>query len=197
MLDLDGWDYLRMGSANVKGDVGEVIISSYLRSEVGTHLVRNIYLPYEDKTTEIDMLWLTSKGIFCIECKNYSGSIRTDFYEDYWKVEYSLWHTEKLFNPIKQNMRHTSALAELLESYNIDIEITPVVVFTDKVKLPNNAINHGVFIISQFIDWYRSQNNVKTCTSEVLGAIYTIVSKYSDVSDVAKIAHTINLHRKG
>lgn len=193
MLDLDGWDYLRMGSANVKGDVGEVIISSYLRSEVGTYLVRNIYLPYEDKTTEIDMLWLTSKGIFCIECKNYSGTIKTDFYDDYWLVEYNSWHTEKLFNPIKQNMRHTYALSDLLESYGIDIEVTPVVVFTDKVKLPNDASNHGVFNSSQFVDWYRSQNNVKTCSSEVLGSIYAIVSKYSDVSDIARINHILNL----
>lgn len=195
MSDLDEWDYLRMGSANVKGDVGEVVISSYLRSEVGTRLVRNIYLPYEDKTTEIDMLWLTSRGIFCIECKNYSGSIRTDFYEDYWKVEYNLWHTEKLFNPIKQNMRHTSTLAELLESYNIDIEIIPVVIFTDKVKLPNDASNHGVFTISQFVEWYRSQNSLNNYSFEVLDSIYTIISKYSNASDEAKLLHTYNLSK--
>ena len=193
MSGLDGWDYLSMGSANINGDVGEVLIASNLRSEFGTSLVRNIYLPYENKTTEIDMIWLTPKGVFCIECKNYSGTIKTDFYHDYWRVEYNSWHSERLFSPIKQNMRHTYALSDLLESHDIDIEVTPVVVFTDKVRLPNNASNHGVFNISQFIDWYRSQNNVKTCSSEVLGAIYAIVSKYSDISDVARISHILNL----
>ena len=39
-------------------------------------VLRNVYIPKEDgETTEIDLLFITAKGIFVLESKNYSGWI--------------------------------------------------------------------------------------------------------------------------
>lgn len=195
MNELDEFEWWKMSSATIQGDVGEVIVANSLRNERGTYLVRNIYLPYNDITTEIDMVWLTPKGIFCIECKNYNGEIDVDLYSNFWTVRYNSLHTERLFSPIKQNIRHTSCLAEILEGY--DIDITPIVVFTDKAKLPNCSSDNGVFNVSDFVNWYRSQNTCNKYNSKVLESIYIILNKYSDISDIAKLKHTASLGRKG
>lgn len=42
--------------ADVKGDVGEIITASSLRSNCDMTVVRNIYLPYKDHFTEVDMV---------------------------------------------------------------------------------------------------------------------------------------------
>ena len=37
-------------------------------------ILRNVYVPKENgETSEIDVLYITQKGIFVIESKNYSG----------------------------------------------------------------------------------------------------------------------------
>ena len=47
--------------------------------------LKNIYIPKEDGgTSEIDLLFITPKGIFVIESKNYSGWIFGDEYSQYW-----------------------------------------------------------------------------------------------------------------
>lgn len=38
-------------------------------------MLRNIYVPYNGKTSEIDVLMIREKGIFVFESKNYSGWI--------------------------------------------------------------------------------------------------------------------------
>lgn len=38
-------------------------------------VLKNVYVPTEDKTTEIDLLMIHEKGIFVFESKNYSGWI--------------------------------------------------------------------------------------------------------------------------
>ena len=40
----------------------------------GGKILRNVYIPKENgETSEIDVLYITQKGIFVIESKNYSG----------------------------------------------------------------------------------------------------------------------------
>lgn len=44
-------------------------------------ILRNIYIPKENgETSEIDLLYITQKGIFVFESKNYSGWVFGDEY---------------------------------------------------------------------------------------------------------------------
>ena len=51
--------------------------------------LKNLYVPLaKGGTTEIDLVYLTGRGIFVIESKNYSGRILGDEQEGQWSVGY-------------------------------------------------------------------------------------------------------------
>ena len=141
-------------STNDIGDVGEVITAKTLRDDFGLTVVRTIYLPYKDKSVEIDMIAISDKGIFVIENKNYTGMVYGHVDSDYWKVKYADT-TIRMFNPISQNYAHCLAVEDLLHTYNkkLKFPIFNIVIFNDKAKLclkqPRN-----VYKISDFKKYY-------------------------------------------
>lgn len=59
-----------------KGSFGEYLIKYALANIPGYQKVlRNIYIPYNGKASEIDVIMIHEKGIFVFESKNYSGWI--------------------------------------------------------------------------------------------------------------------------
>ena len=94
--------------ADVKGDVGEIITASSLRNNCDMTVIRNIYLPYKDHFTEVDMVAIGRLGIFVIENKNYDARVTGNIRDKYWNVEYSQWCTYKLYNPLFQNFLYQS-----------------------------------------------------------------------------------------
>ena len=144
-------------SPYIQGDVGEVVTASELRSRCGMKVLRNIYLPYNGKLTEIDMVAFSKLGVFIIENKNYSGEIIGSLNDKYWKVRYSSIHYEKLYNPVFQNIRHKNAVERYLKTNNLrGIPIFRPVIFSDKVKLSLRDCEKSVFTLSDFIDTYNS-----------------------------------------
>lgn len=70
-------------------------------------ILRNVYIPKENgETSEIDVLYITQKGIFVIESKNYSGWVFGSEKNYQWTVSLSNGIKNKLYNPIKQNQTH-------------------------------------------------------------------------------------------
>ena len=78
-------------------------------------VLKNIYLPIQGKTTEIDLLMIHEKGIFVFESKNYSGWIFGDAEQLYWTQTLPNGEKHKFYNPIRQNRTHINALAECLD----------------------------------------------------------------------------------
>lgn len=75
-------------------------------------VLRNIYIPKDNgETTEIDVIFITQKGIFVIESKNYSGWIFGDEKSTYWTVMLPNKEKNRFYNPIKQNQTHIKWLA--------------------------------------------------------------------------------------
>ena len=104
--------------------------------------LKNLYVPLaKGGTTEIDLVYLTGRGIFVIESKNYSGRILGDEQEGQWSVGYyagRTWYGRKkfrhyrLYNPIWQNKTHIRALRRYLKT---DAPIFSFVVFSDDAEL--------------------------------------------------------------
>ena len=66
--------------------------------------LRNLYVPKTDNgTTEIDLLFLTKKGLVVIESKNYSGWIFENQADDYWTASLPNGQKNRFYNPVKQN----------------------------------------------------------------------------------------------
>lgn len=77
-------------------------------------VLKNIYVPIQGKTTEIDLLMIHEKGIFVFESKNYSGWIFGSVDQLNWTQSLQNGEKNKFYNPIRQNRTHIKALAEFL-----------------------------------------------------------------------------------
>ena len=95
--------------------------------------LRNIYIPKEDgETSEIDLVYITQKGVFVIESKNYSGWIFGDEYSQYWTQSLPNKQKNRFYNPIKQNRTHIKWLKKYLGE---DIFCYSLIVFSNRCEL--------------------------------------------------------------
>ena len=96
-------------------------------------ILRNVYVPKPDGTTsEIDLLYLSEKGIFIIESKNYSGWIFGSEDQFKWTVSLPGGYKERFYNPIKQNRGHAKWLDGFLGE---DVPLFPIVAFSERCEL--------------------------------------------------------------
>lgn len=96
-------------------------------------VLKNIYVPYRDKTSEIDLLMIHEKGIFVFESKNYSGWIFGNASQLNWTQSLQNGEKHHFYNPIRQNQTHIKALSEYL---NMPISsFTSYIVFSERCSL--------------------------------------------------------------
>ncbi|MCL1481805.1 MAG: NERD domain-containing protein [Marinobacter sp.] len=104
------------------------------------HLIKNVTLPTEDGTTQIDHILVSEFGVFVVETKNMKGWIFGSATQPFW--------TQKIFrssykfqNPLHQNYKHVKTLQALLGLG--DQQVHSVVVFVGgsafKTPLPENV----------------------------------------------------------
>lgn len=74
----------------------------------------NTYVPYKNKTSEIDVLMVHEKGIFVFESKNYSGWIFGDREQKQWTQTLKNGKKSRFYNPLMQNTTHINALSDYL-----------------------------------------------------------------------------------
>ena len=172
--------------ADVKGNVGEIITASSLRNNCDMTVIRNIYLPYKDHFTEVDMVAIGRLGIFVIENKNYDARVTGD---KYWNVEYSQWCTYKLYNPLFQNKLHKRVIMNLLSQYDLlSIPVYKPVIFNDKGSVDIKDGDKYIFTLSNFISAYNSVN-IELLDSYDIGNIAYIFKQFSNSSDEMKLYH--------
>ncbi len=96
-------------------------------------VLKNIYIPRQGKTTEIDLIMIHEKGIFVFESKNYSGWIFGSADQLNWTQSLQNGDKNKFYNPIRQNRTHIKALAEFLEKPVS--EFVSYIVFSERCTL--------------------------------------------------------------
>lgn len=96
-------------------------------------VLKNIYVPYRDKTSEIDLLMIHEKGIFVFESKNYSGWIFGNASQLNWTQSLPNGEKHHFYSPIRQNQTHIRALSEYL---NMPIpSFTSYIIFSERCSL--------------------------------------------------------------
>jgi restriction system protein len=133
--------------SSLKGWVGEVQGSLAAKIRLDSEIYRsinNVTIPTANGTTQIDHVIVSKYGLFVVETKNIKGWIYGDEKQAQWtQVLYGKkFHFQ---NPLRQNYRHTKALAEFL---GIDhSKIHSVVMFWSecefKTPMPPNVIDRG------------------------------------------------------
>ncbi len=134
----------------IKGVVGEFQVNLAAKLFLDKHiytLFKNVTLPTEDGTTQIDHVIVSRYGVFVIETKNMKGWIFGSPQQKTW-TQKIYRHTTKFQNPLHQNYKHTQTLQAALE---LDPEkIFPVVVFIGdsafKTAMPDNVVYAGAYI---------------------------------------------------
>ena len=102
------------------GSAGERIIYTTLRDKIRVperQILRNVYIPTTDgKTSEIDLLVVSRKGLLVFECKNYAGNIYGDMKRKKW-IQYLGKQKNFFYNPFLQNRNHVKHLKKYLEQF--------------------------------------------------------------------------------
>jgi hypothetical protein len=133
-----------------KGKTGEFKVNlsvKFFLDKNTYHLIKDVTLPTEDGTTQIDHLIVSVYGIFVLETKNLSGWIFGNENQRQW-TQKIYKNSYKFQNPLHQNYKHVKTLQTLL-SLN-DEQMYSVVVFvgdsTFKTDMPNNVTEGGRYI---------------------------------------------------
>jgi hypothetical protein len=99
-----------------KGARGERAVHGLLRQSLHPSeyaILRDVTLPYEGGTTQIDHVVVSRFGIFVIETKNLSGWIFGSEWDSHWTQSFGHFRIE-FQNPLRQNHAHLRALRALL-----------------------------------------------------------------------------------
>ncbi|MBC7752270.1 MAG: NERD domain-containing protein [Candidatus Saccharibacteria bacterium] len=133
-----------------KGVMGEFIVNLTAKlflDKQKYHLIKNVTLPTEDGTTQIDHIIVSKYGVFVVETKNMKGWIFGNAHQKTW-TQKIYKHSSKFQNPLHQNYKHVKTLESLLELN--DQQMHSVVVFvgdsTFKTDMPENVTYGGGYI---------------------------------------------------
>lgn len=130
-------------SAWLKGVLGEFIVNLSAKlflDKEQYHLIKNVTLPTEDGSTQIDHVIISKYGVFVVETKNMKGWIFGGPNQKTW-TQRIYKHSSKFQNPLHQNYKHIKILQSLL-GLNEE-QVFSVVVFvgdsTFKTEMPENV----------------------------------------------------------
>ncbi len=130
----------RRGKAIRSGKRGERIVAKELaRLKKRDNIVINdLLLPTSNgRTSQIDHVLISTRGIFVIETKNHAGRISGGEHAQYWQQHLSS-QSRTLYNPLLQNRSHLRAIRRLLPKLDAELFST-MVVFTEAWRLDIKA----------------------------------------------------------
>ncbi|MGZ5026023.1 MAG: NERD domain-containing protein [Methylobacter sp.] len=135
----------------------------FLDNKVYT-LFKNVTLPTEDGTTQIDHVIVSRYGVFVVETKNMKGWIFGNSQQKMW-TQKIYRHTNTFQNPLNQNYKHTETLRSALE---LDKDkMFSVVVFvgnsTFKTAMPDEVV-YGM----GYIRFIKSKRQIVLSDSDIL-----------------------------
>lgn len=156
-----------------KGFIGEAMVNLAAKLSLNKddyHLIKNVTLPTEDGTTQIDHVIVSRFGLFVVETKNMKGWIFGSANQKSW-TQKIFKHTSKFQNPLHQNYKHLHTLKSALEL--TDDQIHSVIVFvgdsTFKIDMPENVTKGQGYIryIKSKSDVVISDEQVKLIVSKI------------------------------
>ncbi|OUR88981.1 nuclease [Methylophaga sp. 42_8_T64] len=137
-------------SAWFKGTMGEFIVNLLARFQLDPavyYLLKNVTIPTESGTTQIDQIVVSVYGVFVVATKNIHGLIVGQPQQKVWTQQVSKYKFQ-FQNPLHQNHEHIKTLQALL--YLNDEQVHSVIVFVGKSEFntpqPEN-ITHGMAYI--------------------------------------------------
>ncbi|EGQ7864486.1 nuclease [Vibrio parahaemolyticus] len=156
----------------LKGVFGEFLVNRLLAKlpESDYTLIKDVTLPTNDGTTQVDHIVVSRYGIFVVETKNMKGWIFGSARQKQW-TQKIYRHSSKFQNPLHQNYKHIKALETLLGCS--EEHLHSVIVFigdsTFKTEMPPNVTyaRGSIRYIQQFNDVVFSDNDYARLTESI------------------------------
>ena len=162
-------------------------------------LLHNVYVPKPDgSTSEIDVLFITRKGIFVIESKNYSGWIFGNEADRYWTASLPNGQKNRFYNPISQNRGHLKWLSKYLR------DTTPLfslVVFSERCELKKVTVASDDVKVVKRDRLYAAVRDIWNSADDALEpdevrSLHTKLEELTDVDKATKEAHIARIERE-
>lgn len=171
---------IKLYKPKTKGEIGEYKVNKKLKNFSNYLLLKDILLPTETGTTQIDHILIGKKGVFVIETKNYNGWIYGDERSQYWTQV--LYNTKnKFYNPIKQNYAHVKAIERILPSKYKKM-IYSVIVFSNKSDLMKISVSTPVIKIKDIKRFIRKFYSDDELTADNIEYIYKVL-EHRNITD--------------
>ena len=130
----------RRGRAARKGRKGEKIVAKELKDlkKRDYIILNNLILPTStNRTSQIDHIVVSTRGIFVIETKSLAGRISGSEHSQYW-TQHMASQSRQIYNPLLQNASHIRVLRRLFPEMDADFFIS-VIVFTEAWRIDVRA----------------------------------------------------------
>ncbi len=184
----------------------QVLLENRVEAEISTKMpdarfIRNAYIPRNDGSfSEIDMIVISTLGIFIIECKNVTGIITGTWNQEYLNILHPGGTEYPMYNPIMQNDMHYKTLKNIL---GLRSELfRSVVVFGDNAQISNYRegkafyaeICHLSTLIKSIIKL--QERHKTTIESHIVESIYTTLEPYIRKTDEKVKSHVEKSKKK-
>lgn len=161
-------------------------------------VLRNLYVPKPNgETSEIDVVFITQKGIFVIESKNYSGWIFGNEKDTYWTATLSNGMKNQFYSPIKQNQTHMRWLGQYLGE---NIPLFSMIVFSERCELKKITVESpNVSVVKRdelYAEIREIWNHAEDCAdAQQVGEIYKKLRPLIKVDKATKQKHVEDIKK--
>lgn len=162
-------------------------------------VLRNVYLPKDNgETSELDVIFITQKGIFIFESKNYSGWIFGDEKSKNWTVMLPNKMKNQFYNPIMQNKTHLKWMKNYVGE---EIPLFSIIVFSERCELKKVSVESDDIKVIKRDRTYATvreywDKNPDVISDEKIEELYQMLKNLTNVDEAVKVAHIENIEKK-
>jgi len=159
--------YFQRGKIWGAGATGETQVIDLLEKLPGeVYILNDLTIPKEGGTAQIDHIVIAEYGVFCIETKNYGGTVTG---KDDHCIHYTQNGQNKIYSPGRQTREHTKALRKLLasrpeywEAGEDGLWVEPVLVFSGpNIRLRYSSSDVTVLKLKNLGAFFEKQTHKK------------------------------------
>ena len=161
--------------------------------------LRNVYLPKDNgETSEVDLIYITQKGIFVFESKNYSGWIFGDEKNKNWTVMLPNKQKNQFYNPILQNKTHLKWMRNYVGEV---IPLFSIIVFSERCELKKVTVeSDDIRVIKRDLTYATVRDiwdkNPDTVSDDKIEELYIKLKELTNVDKATKAAHIESIKKK-
>lgn len=159
--------------------------------------LRNVYIPKDNgETSEIDVVYITQKGIFVFESKNYSGWIFGDEKGQYWTAMLPNRQKNRFYNPIKQNKTHIKWLQKYVGE---SVPLFSIIVFSERCELKKVEVESTDIKVIKRDRTYAAVRDIWDRHEDAVDDVDVIYEKLKPLTNVdaaVKAAHIADIEKK-